>query len=80
MKAETETAGCSGVRALRSILVLTLGGLEVEHVAVLLEHVDLVNAGNGLDIQLLEGSLELLVLAGGTLLGLDLPAGSTLST
>ena len=39
----------------------TLGGGEVDDVAVRLEHVDLLNLGDGLDVHLLEGSLELLV-------------------
>ena len=39
----------------------TLGGGEVDDVAVRLEHVDLLDLGDGLDVHLLEGSLELLV-------------------
>ena len=33
----------------------------MDDVAVRLEHVDLLNLGDGLDVHLLEGSLELLV-------------------
>jgi hypothetical protein len=39
----------------------TLGCGEVNDVAVRLEHVDFLNLGDGLDVHLLEGSLELLV-------------------
>lgn len=41
--------------------VRTLGVGKVNDVAVLLEHVDLFNALDGLDIELLELSLELVV-------------------
>lgn len=58
----------------------TLRLLEVKHVAVLLEHVDLIDAADGLDVELLEGSLELLVLASSALgLGCDLATGRTLA-
>jgi hypothetical protein len=43
----------------------TLGGGEVDDVAVRLEHVDLLDLGDGLDVHLLEGSLELLVVGAG---------------
>jgi len=43
----------------------TLRGGEVDDVAVRLEHVDLLNLGDGLDVHLLEGSLELLVVGAG---------------
>ena len=63
--------------------VRTLRVGHVQHVAVLLEHVDLFNAGHGLHGQLLQRALELRVLAAsdGTL-GLlhNLAAGSTLAT
>jgi hypothetical protein len=53
----------------------------VDDVSVLLEHVDLLDGLNGLDVHLLEGSLELLVIGAGGLVDLlDLAAGSTLST
>lgn len=42
----------------------TLGGREVDDVAVGLEHVDLLNCLDGLHVQLLESSLELLVIVG----------------
>lgn len=61
--------------------VHTLGGGEVNDVAVTLEHVHLLNGLDGLDIELLEGSLELLVVSAGP--GgrtLDLSPGSTLAT
>lgn len=61
--------------------VRTLGGGEVNDVAVALEHVHLLNGLDGLDIELLEGGLELLVITAGPGRGaLDLPAGSSLAT
>ena len=60
--------------------VLTLGGGEVKNVAILLEHVDLLNAGDGLDLELLESSLELGILTTGALgLGGHLTTGGTLT-
>lgn len=47
--------------------LLTLGLLEVQNVAILFEHVNLVKASDGLDVELLEGCLELLVLPSGSL-------------
>lgn len=61
--------------------LLTTGVGEVDDVAVLLEHVDLLDSLDGLDVKLLQGGLELLVVgtgAGGR--PLDLPAGGTLAT
>ena len=53
----------------------------MNHVAVALEHVDLLNGLDGLDIELLEGLLKLLVVAGGASGGaLDLSPGSSLAT
>jgi hypothetical protein len=53
----------------------------VDDVAVLLEHVDLLNALDGLDVQLLESGLELLVIGAGVADDLlDLAAGGTLAT
>lgn len=50
-------------------------------VAVALEHVDLLNGLDGLDVQLLERGLELLVVgASGPVDLLDLPAGCALSS
>lgn len=59
----------------------TLGRREVDDVPVLLEHVDLLNGLDGLDVQLLQRRLELLVIgagAGGR--PLDLAAGRSLAT
>lgn len=53
----------------------------MDDVAVLLEHVDLLDALEGLDVQLLKGGLELLVVGTGVADNLlDLTAGSTLAT
>lgn len=61
--------------------LLTTGVGEVDDVAVLLEHVDLLNALDGLDVQLLEGGLELLVIGAGVADDLlDLAAGGTLAS
>lgn len=60
--------------------IRTLGCREVDDVAVALEHVDLLDGLDGLDVQLLEGRLELLVVGAGAPLDLlDLPAGSALA-
>lgn len=49
-------------------------------VAVALEHVDLLNSLDGLDVELLQRGLELLVVGARVLVDLlDLPAGSTLA-
>jgi hypothetical protein len=59
----------------------TLGVGEVDDVAVLLEHVNLLDGLDGLSVELLEGSLELPVVGAGP--GgrtLCLPAGSSLAT
>ena len=59
----------------------TAGGGEVDDVAVLLEHVDLLDGLDGLDVHLLEGGLELLVIGAGVALDLlDLAAGSALAS
>jgi hypothetical protein len=53
----------------------------VDDVAVRLEHVDLLNGRDGLNVHLLEGSLELLVVTtAGSVDLLDLSSGSTLAT
>jgi hypothetical protein len=53
----------------------------VDDVSVLLEHVDLLDGLDGLDVHLLQGGLELLVVGTGGLVNLlDLAAGSTLSS
>lgn len=53
----------------------------MDDVAVRLEHVHLLNGLDGLNVDLLEGSLELLVIASGAgRRSLDLSAGSTLAT
>jgi hypothetical protein len=49
----------------------------VDDIAIALEHVDLLNGLDRLDIELLQRSLELLVVGAGALVNLlDLPAGS----
>lgn len=50
----------------------------MDDVAVRLEHVDLLDLGDGLDVHLLEGSLELLVVGarGPVDLLLDAPGGT----
>jgi hypothetical protein len=63
------------------LVVRTLGGSEVDDVSIALEHVDLLNGLDGLDVELLQRGLELLVIAGGPRgRALDLPPGSTLAT
>jgi hypothetical protein len=53
----------------------------VDDVAVALEHVDLLNSLDGLDVQLLERSLELLVVGSSSPVDLlDLPAGCALAS
>jgi len=60
---------------------LTAGSGEVDDVAVLLEHVNFLDALDGLDVHLLQGGLELLVVGtGGAGDLLDLAAGSTLAS
>lgn len=52
----------------------------MDDVAVRLEHVDLLNGLDGLDVELLQGSLELLVVGGGARgRTLHLAAGSALA-
>jgi hypothetical protein len=59
---------------------LTLGGGKVKDVAIRLEHVDLLNALDGLDVHLLEGGLKLLVVTTtGSVDLLDLSSGRTLA-
>lgn len=53
----------------------------MDDVAVGLEHVDLLNGRDGLDVHLLESGLELLVVTtAGSVDLLDLSSGSTLAT
>jgi hypothetical protein len=53
----------------------------VDDVAVALEHVDLLNRLDGLDVELLERCLQLLVVGAGALVDLlDLPARSALAS
>lgn len=60
---------------------LTLWCREVDDVSVALEHVDLLNSLDGLYVELLQRSLELLVVGTGALVDLlDLPAGSALAS
>ena len=59
----------------------TLWCREVDDVAVALEHVDLLNCLDGLDVELLQRSLQLLVVGARALVDLlDLPARSTLAS
>ena len=59
----------------------TLGVLEVDDVAIVLEHVHLLNGGDVVHSKALQGGLEALVIGGGGLvLGLLLPAHGTLAT
>lgn len=53
----------------------------MDNVAILLEHVDLLNRLDWLDVHLLQSSLQLLVIGSGGLVDfLHLAAGSSLST
>ena len=45
-------------------MVRTFGCAEVQHVAVLPEHVNLLDPRDGLDVELLERALQLLVILG----------------
>jgi hypothetical protein len=59
----------------------TFGSGEVNDVAILLEHVDLLNSLDWLDVQLLKRSLQLLVVGAGGLVDLlRLPSGRALAT
>lgn len=61
--------------------VRTLGGVEVDDVAILLEHVDLLNGLDGLSVELLQGLEELLVVSTGAgRATLGRATGSTLAT
>ena len=60
---------------------LTLRSTEVDDVSVLLEHVHFLDGLDGLDVHLLQGCLELLVVRTGRLVDLlDLAAGSALAS
>lgn len=79
--------GLSSLRFARLVLdlidffhKLTLWCREVDDVAVRLEHVDLLDGLDGLDVHLLECGLELLVVDTSGLVDLlDVPAGGTLA-
>lgn len=59
----------------------TSGSTKVDDVAILLEHVDLLNGLDGLDVHLLQRDLQLLVVGTGRLVDLlDLAAGSALAS
>jgi len=61
--------------------LLTFGSCEMDDVSVGLEHVDLLNCLDRLNIELLERSLQLLVVHSRTLMNLlYLPSRCTLST
>lgn len=61
--------------------ICTLRSTKVDDVSVLLEHVNLLDGLDGLDVHLLQGGLELLVVGTGGLVDLlDLAAGSTLAS
>lgn len=61
--------------------VHTLWCREVDDVSVGLEHVDLLNGLDGLDVELLERALELLVVGTSALVNLlDLPSRGALAT
>jgi hypothetical protein len=65
----------------RDVRERTLWCREVDDVAVALEHVDLLDGLDGLDVQLLKRGLKLLVVGAGALVDLlDLPARSTLAS
>jgi hypothetical protein len=65
--------------------ILTFGSSEVYHVAIFLEHIDLFNGLDRLNVQLLEGCLQFLVVGSGGLVdlfgfspGCAFPSGSML--
>lgn len=65
----------------RKEVVRTLGGREVDDIAVRLEHVDLLYRLDGLDVHLLQSSLKLPVVGAGRLVGLlDLSPWCTLAS
>lgn len=71
----------SGAFAYSNYQINTFRSGEVDDVSVFLEHVDLLDCLDGLDVQLLEGSLELLVVGSGRLVdSLRLTAGSTFAS
>jgi hypothetical protein len=61
---------------------LTLGPSEMQNVAILLEHVDLLDTSDGLDVHLLQSGLQLPVIARSGSSGLLdlLSSGSSLTT
>lgn len=60
---------------------LTLGRVKVDDIAILLEHVDLLNSLDGLDVHFLQSRLQLLVVGAGGLVDLlDLAAGSAFAS
>ena len=74
----TDSFSCQLFAASR---IRTLGSGEVDDVAVVLEHVDLLNSLDGLSVELLQGGKKLLVVGAGAGGGaLDLATGSTLAT
>lgn len=61
---------------------LTFGCGEMQHIAILPEHVNLLNARNGLHVKLLQSTLQLFVILSSRWLRLphDLPTHGPLST
>ena len=70
-----------GARVAFKCFLLTFRSREVDHVAIRLEHVDLLNRLDRLHVHLLERRLQLLVVGTRVLMNLlDLSPGSTLAT
>jgi hypothetical protein len=60
---------------------LTFRSSEVDNISILLEHIDLFDSLDGLDVEFLEGSLELLVIGARVSVDLlHLSSGGTLAT
>ena len=71
----------AGKHAERSANSRTFGSSEVDDVSISLEHVDLLDCLNWLNVELLQGSLQLLVIHSRALVDLlDLSSGCAFST
>lgn len=69
------------VKYIAFLASLTLWSREVDDIAIRLEHVDLLNGRNWLDVHLLESGLQLLVVGAGALVDLlDLSSRGALSS